>query len=84
MTDATHGPYHRLGAPGGPGCPVTELPVSATLPDGRVVAMALLSAGENATEVELLRTIAHSLGIQWGQDEFGWWAAVPRHPQGAD
>ena len=27
---------------------------------------------------ELLRTVAHLLGVRWGQDEFGWWAAVPK------
>ena len=83
MSDANHGPYHRRGEPGGPGCSVTELPVSARLPNGQVVAISLLSAGENATEVELLRTIVHSIGIQWGQDEFGWWAAVPSNSQSA-
>ena len=77
MSEADHGPYHRRGQPGGPGCAVTELPVSTKLPSGEIISMALLSAAGNATEIELLRTIAHSLRIQWGQDEFGWWAAVP-------
>ena len=77
MSDPNDRRYHRRGGPGGPGCAVTELPVSAQAPDGTTVAMTLLSAGENATEVELLRTIVGSLGIRWGQDDFGWWAAVP-------
>lgn len=77
MSEADHGPYHRRGEPGGLGCPVTELPVSTMLPSGEIVSMALFSAAENATELELLRTIAHSLRVQWGRDELGWWAAVP-------
>ncbi len=77
MTVANHGPYHRRGEPGGPGCSVTELPVSAKQPNGDIVAMTLLSADKNATELELLRTIASSFGVQWGRDEFGWWAALP-------
>ena len=37
----------------------------------------LLDAGTDATEVELLRTIAEGLGVRWGHDDLGWWAAVP-------
>ena len=77
MSAANHGPYHRRGEPGGPGCSVTALPVSAKQPSGDVIAMTLLSADGNATELELLRTIVNSLGVQWGRDEFGWWAALP-------
>ena len=71
------GPYHRLGVPGGPGCEVAPLPIAAKLPSGETIGATLLSADASATEVELLRTIAHSLGIQWGHDDFGWWAMVP-------
>jgi hypothetical protein len=31
---------------------------------------------DGATEVELLRTVCHELGIASGEDEFGWWAAM--------
>jgi len=37
----------------------------------------ILDGGESSTEVELLRTIVSRMGIQWGHDEFGWWAAAP-------
>ena len=77
MSDAMHGPYHRLGEPGGPGCAVTPLTVVGKGPSGEPAPATLLSTHPTATEVELLRTIAHTLGIQWGHDEFGWWAVVP-------
>lgn len=38
----------------------------------------LLDAGEQSTELELLRTLAAQMGVHWGHDDFGWWAAVPR------
>jgi len=43
----------------------------------------LLSAGENASEVELLRTVAARLGVKWGNDDLGWWAVVeaPKYDQ---
>lgn len=28
----------------------------------------------------MLRTVASALGVTWGQDEMGWWAAVPAAP----
>jgi hypothetical protein len=37
----------------------------------------LLDAGKDASELELLRTVAAGIGIQWGHDDFGWWAVVP-------
>jgi len=37
----------------------------------------LLDAGTEATELELLRTVASGLGVRWGHDDLGWWAAVP-------
>jgi hypothetical protein len=40
-----HGPYHRLGGPGGPDCAVAVLPVSLKGTDGSPVAAALLDAG---------------------------------------
>jgi hypothetical protein len=73
-----HGPYHRLGGPGGPGCAVGVIPISIQGPDGSPVAASLLDAGTTATELELLRTVAVRLGVRWGKDDFGWWAAVPR------
>jgi len=63
--------YHRRGEPGGPCCPLGILPV--TVSD---VAAELLDAGPEATETELLRTVASRLGVQWGHDDFGWWAVV--------
>ena len=73
---APHSPYHRLGEPGGPGCPVTPLAITMRAPDGSEVAGHLLDAGKDASELELLRTIAQGLGVRWGHDDFGWWAVV--------
>ena len=73
----TYGPHHRLGEPGGPGCQVTVLSVTMKGPDGVAVPAELLDAGTEATEVELLRTIAGRFGVRWGHDDLGWWAAVP-------
>ena len=75
-----HGPYHRLGQPGGPGCAVGVLPVTGKGPDGRPYQAELLDAGAAATELELLRTVASRLGVRWGHDDHGWWAAVPARP----
>ena len=75
---AKHGPYHRTGEPGGPGCPVTPLPITLKGPDGQPLPADLLDAGTEATELELLRTVARGLGVQWGRDERGWWPAVAR------
>lgn len=71
-----YGPYHRRGEPGGPGCPVGVLPISAKGPDGQQFEGQLLDAGKQGTELELLRTVAAPLGVRWGYDEFGWWAVV--------
>jgi hypothetical protein len=72
-----HGPYHRRGEPGGPGCPVAALPITMQGQDGSVIPGQLLDAGRDASELELLRTIARGLGVRWGRDDLGWWAAVP-------
>lgn len=72
----THGPYHRLGEPGGPGCEVSSLPIQFKANDGTIVAGHLLDAGPAATELELLRTVANGYGVRWGRDENGWWAVV--------
>jgi len=72
-----HGPFHRTGEPGGPGCPVGVLPIAFKGPDGSPVSAQLLDAGPEATELELLRTIVQGLGIRWGHDGLGWWAVVP-------
>ena len=69
--------FHRLGVPGGPGCEVTALRATGKDDNGNPQAIDFLDAGPNATEVELLRTIAATLGVRWGHDELGWWAAVP-------
>ena len=74
-----HGPFHRLGEPGGPGCPVSALPITLKAPDGSPVLARLLDAGKEATELELLRTVAQELGVRWGHDDLGWWAAVPHY-----
>jgi hypothetical protein len=63
--------YHRRGEPGGRCCPVGVLPITV----GGTTAE-LLDAGPAATETELLRTVASRLGVQWGHDDFGWWAVV--------
>ena len=73
----SHGPYHRLGEPGGPGCPVTALSITIRGQDGAEFPGHLLDAGTEASELELLRTIANGLGVRWGHDDLGWWAAVP-------
>ena len=72
-----HGPYHRQGEPGGKGCAVGVLPISLRAPDGSLIAAWLLDAGTEASELELLRTVAARLGVCWGHDDLGWWAAVP-------
>ena len=78
MPNDLQGPYHRTGEPGGPGAEVLALGVETRGPDGSVEAVDLLEAQGEATEVELLRTICHTLGVRWGRDDFGWWAAVPQ------
>ena len=80
---SAHGPYHRLGTPGGPGCKVSPLPVATRLPTGETADATLLSADSSATELELLRTIAQSFGVQWGHDDLGWWAVIPSNTQAA-
>ena len=71
-----YGPYHRVGAPGGPGCPVGVLPIMSKSTEGELIPGLLLDAGKEASELELLRTIAMRYGVQWGHDDLGWWAAV--------
>lgn len=75
---STYGPFHRRGEPGGPGCPVKAIAVQGRTPGGDLVEAFLLDAGEQSTELELLRTVAAQIGVHWGHDDFGWWAAVPR------
>ena len=74
-----YGPFHRTGEPGGPGCAVSALPITTMAADGSQFPAYLLDAGQG-TELELLRTIAKGMGVQWGHDEMGWWATVPRVP----
>ena len=69
-----NGPYHRLGEPGGPPCALGVLDITAKDRSGATFTAQLLDAGKNSTEVEMLRTIVSRFGIQWGHDEFGWWA----------
>lgn len=56
------------------------IPVQGNTGDGSLVEASLLDAGPDAPEIELLRTVANGLGVVWGHDEFGWWAAVPNLP----
>jgi hypothetical protein len=72
-----HGLFHRKGKPGGPSCEVVILPVVIKGANGNPVRPNLIDAG-GGSEIELLRTVAQGWGIKWGQDELGWWAAVPR------
>jgi hypothetical protein len=76
----TYGPFHRRGQPGGPGCSVGVLPVTGVSPDGTTVGASLVDAPHEASEIELLRTVASALGVAWGKDDLGWWAAVPNIP----
>lgn len=76
----TYGPFHRSGSPGGPGCRVAVLPVQGRTSGGALTEGSLLDGGEEASELELLRTVAAGLGVHWGHDSPGWWAMVPRLP----
>jgi hypothetical protein len=73
----TNGPYHRTGEPGGPACPLGVLPIQFKDQNGELRSGTLVAAPEAATELEMLRNIASRLGIIWGHDQLGWWAAVP-------
>lgn len=84
MSEPSHGPFHRTGEPGGPAAEVAALPVEGRGPEGEPVPAYLLDAQGEATEVELLRAICHALGVSWGHDDFGWWAAVPAHLLGPE
>jgi hypothetical protein len=33
----------------------------------------LLKAEDNASELEMLRSIASGLGVKWGKEDLGWW-----------
>lgn len=79
-----HGPFHRRGAPGGPGAEVSVLSISGRrLGSDEVIEASLLDAGEKASELELLRTVASGLGVVWGRDDLGAWAMVPNEPRSA-
>lgn len=81
---SNHGPFHRRGAPGGPGAEVSVLPISGRRPGSdEVIEAGLLDAGEKASELELLRTVASGLGVVWGQDDLGARAVVPTEPRSA-
>jgi len=75
---AEYGPYHRKGAPGGPGCRVAAIPFRGKASGtDQIIEGSLVDGGPEASEVEMLRTVAHCLGVVWGQDDLGWWAMVP-------
>jgi hypothetical protein len=69
--------YHRLGEPGGPGCAVTIIKAVGKNPDGTRQPIEFWNPDANATELELLRTVAARFDVNWGHDDLGWWAAVP-------
>jgi hypothetical protein len=71
-----HGPYHRRGGPGGPASRLECLPVVRRLPNGAHEEAILVDA-QDGGELEMLRAVVASLGIAWGGDDIGWWAAVP-------
>jgi hypothetical protein len=61
---------------------VSILPISGRASGSdQVIEASLLDAGETATELELLRTVASGLGVVWGRDELGAWAVVPNEPR---
>ena len=68
--------YHRIGEPGGPGCHVGVLSIEMKSSEGNARPGVLLTTHEKANELELLRTIASKLGVIWGKDDLGWWAAL--------
>lgn len=70
--------YHRLGEPGGRGCSVSILDVEFSNQNSKRIPGELLDGGPESTELELLRTVASRLGVKWGHDEFGWWAALEK------
>lgn len=72
----SHGPFHRKGQSTDPGARCAALEIQAKLPDGSIIPARLLDAGTDATEVELLRTVARRLGVKWGRDDLGWWAVL--------
>ncbi len=77
MTDHPGPVRRRYGGPGGPGCHVAAIPITLKTSEGPELPAELLDAGPNVTELELLRTVAQRLEVQWGHDDSGWWAAVP-------
>ncbi len=78
MSDNKVSKYHRLGEPGGPGCGVGILDIEFPSANGKVKAGELLDGGKNASELELLRTVAARLGVKWGNDDLGWWAIAEK------
>lgn len=79
-----YGPCHRTGTPGGPGCPVASLPITLKAAGGSLLPANLLDTGPASSELELLRTVAKGLGINWGKDDLGWWAILPSPPPSAE
>ncbi len=60
------------------GAEVSILPISGRASGSdQVIEASLLDAGEKASELGLLRTVASGLGIVWGRDDLGAWAMVP-------
>lgn len=76
MADEPH--FHRLGESSAPGCRVVSVEISYRDANGEYVDGEFMDPETEATELELLRAVAHRLGAKWGCDEFGWWAVVPK------
>lgn len=74
-----YGPFNRRGGPGGPASPVVCIPVVRRRHDGTREERILVD-GQHGGEIELLRAIVANLGVVWGGDDLGWWAAVPNGP----
>src|SRR5689334_3051682 len=79
---ALYGPYFRQGQPGGPPCRISWMEVLGRPSNGTAEEIFFVNAQDGATEVELLRAIVARLGIRWGCDTLGWWAASPVHGLG--
>jgi hypothetical protein len=72
-----HGPFHRLGQPGGPPAELAATAISVPGFNGEPTPAHLLDAGVDSSEVALLRAVCGGIGVTWGHDDLGWWAVVP-------
>ncbi|MAS94409.1 MAG: hypothetical protein CMO55_14515 [Verrucomicrobiales bacterium] len=70
--------FHRLGGPGMPSCRVVAVDIEYRDANGVLHDGELIDPETEATELDLLRSVAHRLGVHWGEDEFGWWSVLPK------